>query len=1471
MLKHIIIVLFLFLAPVLLAQNNGIVFTQNVKQYPSNVLYKADLLGGLLFLESNCLTYVFNDEKKTILNAFTNHPHQSKSADSIVTTHSYKVHFVNKSEKCIIQASDQVEGYENYFIGKDKSKWSTKVKSFLRVTYSNLWDGIDLVMYQTGNNLKYDFVVHPGANPNQIKLRYEGIDSIKITQNNIVLKTAINDVIERKPVSYQYNTEGKDTVQTFYVLDDSKKTVSYRIYKYDHSRTLFIDPELVFSTYTGSKSDNWGFTATFDNDGNVYSGGIEYINVYDTRSLPNGYPVLLGAFQQTNKGGDCEIVIIKYDHTGSKRLYATYLGGSNAELPHSMVVNSKNELVLYGTTSSPDFPVVNAYDNSFNGGETIEYDNILFPGGLDLFVAKLSPDGSNLQASTFIGGSQNDGMNFNNSINPDLMRTGNGALYYNYGDGVRGEVIVDKSDNVYVGTSTYSTDFPIVGGFQSANRGKQEGVVMKLNASLSSLEWSSYFGGTDDDAIYSLDIDADNTVYVAGGTNSTNLKTTAGVLKPASLGGTADAFVAKIKSDGSAIESASYWGSSAYDQAYFVRVDKTKHIYLYGQTGASGNTLLINATYGQPNSGQFISKLSNTLDTVIWSTVFGTGVNQPNISPTAMSVDVCNRIYLAGAGREWPLDPIGYIYNPVTDLYRQGFDWSNVKGTKNMPLTADAYQTVTDGQDFYFMVMDDKASSLEYATFFGEQYDNGAWYYDKKTKLYSVTGCPEGGTDHVDGGTSRFDKVGRIYQSVCASCGSCDAFPTFPNPGAWSNHNNSGNCNNATLVFDIHRDQMQSNFSLVPTDNSCNPFLLDFKNTSVIVDTIKVQFVWDFGDGSPKSNIRSPQHLYDKAGKYLVTLTVKDNRSCNLVDSVKYPIEIIDTVGVTSLSTVSICHGDSIVLGKVFPSDPPATYVWTPTIKLSKNTDPNPYAKPDTTTTYKLVVKQSGCIKTFSQKVIVFNSAFKIEIQQLAGGSNNKVCYNSPARLKLKANEPAKMVVWAYDRSFKKPINTLIDSILDFTLVKDTMIYVKAQGKYCGNVANDSIYLKVVKPSLLKTSNDTLLCKGTSVSLNVKNDNPAVALTVKWTPTAIVQSGQGSNTVKVKPESTTIVTALGTSAEGCTVTKTFSISVDDLNIDSSSFKNISCYNTNDAAIKISAKGISPFTFMWNDGLNSNSRINLTEKTYIITVTDNAHCSKTDTFIVINPSQLIVNKTINNITCHQVCNGAFYTIAEGGSKPYKYKWNTTDTTSYLANKCKGTYLVTITDSRGCKASVNGIIGLTEKLPKLALTASDTQIYKTQKVVLTTITNAPDSISYHWMPEPSIEFPYRAITSARPDTTTTFFVIATDKYGCNAMDTITIFVKDFKCDIPNVYVPNAFSPNDDKVNDVLFVESKVVDSLYFAIYTRWGEKVFETTDITKGWDGSYKGEKLSSAVFVYYLDATCINRQRLKKKGNISLLR
>ncbi|MDD2345469.1 MAG: gliding motility-associated C-terminal domain-containing protein, partial [Bacteroidales bacterium] len=120
-------------------------------------------------------------------------------------------------------------------------------------------------------------------------------------------------------------------------------------------------------------------------------------------------------------------------------------------------------------------------------------------------------------------------------------------------------------------------------------------------------------------------------------------------------------------------------------------------------------------------------------------------------------------------------------------------------------------------------------------------------------------------------------------------------------------------------------------------------------------------------------------------------------------------------------------------------------------------------------------------------------------------------------------------------------------------------------------------------------------------------------------------------------------------------------------------------------------------------------------------------------------------------------------------------------------------------------------------------------------------------------------------------TEYVVYVSDQYGCLLSDTVRITVLEVICDEPFVYVPNAFTPNGDGNNDVLFVRSDIVVDIIFAVYDRWGEKIFETTELNKGWDGTYKGKKSDSGVFVYYLDATCLNRDKLVKKGNVTLIR
>ena len=172
-----------------------------------------------------------------------------------------------------------------------------------------------------------------------------------------------------------------------------------------------------------------------------------------------------------------------------------------------------------------------------------------FPDGSDIFVSRLSTNGGNLLASTFLGGSDNDGLN----TAPKLK--------FNYADEVRGEIDIDQNNNIYIATCTQSTDFPIVGGFQNLNKGGQEGCIVKMDNQLSSIIWSSYLGENADDAIYSLALDKDDNIYVTGGTASALFPTTANAYQTLHQDTLkADAFISLISSNGSQILYSSLYG-----------------------------------------------------------------------------------------------------------------------------------------------------------------------------------------------------------------------------------------------------------------------------------------------------------------------------------------------------------------------------------------------------------------------------------------------------------------------------------------------------------------------------------------------------------------------------------------------------------------------------------------------------------------------------------------------------------------------------------------------------------------------------------------------------------------------------------------------------------------------------------------------------------------------------------------------
>lgn len=736
-------------------------FIQNKNQWDKSVQYMAAIPGGKLFLQNQALLYAFSDNSYLSQHG-TPGNYTNNKAPGKVKAHAYSVSFLGASAKPILSGKKATKMLRNYFTGNDPARWAAGVRAYEEVSYEELYPGIAMHLYELKQHLKYEFLIQPRINPVAIRMQYKGADKISLVNGELHIKTSVNEVIEQKPYAYQVVNNQEIEVPCSFKLEQN--VVSFVFPEgYNTALPLVIDPTLVFSTFSGSRADNWGFTATYDQDGNMYSGGI-------VDGI--GFPATVGA-TDASWNGDWDISILKYktDAAGAASLlYATYLGGSLAEIPSSLIVNSKNELLILGSTGSPDFPATaGSYDESFNRGtETVPLGGIYFAQGSDLFISRLSSDGSKLLASTFLGGSGNEGV-----LSNEPSRDAGGRIISahpldkNYGDQFRGDIFTDSTDNVYIVSSTQSINFPVRGGFQTRNRGANDAVVAKFTAALS-LTWSSYLGGSGADAAYSVQMDTNGNIFVAGGTTSPDLAKTTGTFKAAYQGGRADGFIARINSSGTNLEQLSYIGTSDYDQVFFVQLDINNDVYLLGQS--LGSYPVLGNVHSTSNGKQFIQKLNNTLTTSIFSTVFGATNASPNsllnISPTAFLVDNCSRIYVSGWGGD-------------TGEYGNGT-------TLNMPVTNDAYQKTTDGRDFYLMLLSQDATKLEYATFIGGT---------------SVHG------EHVDGGTSRFDKRGFVYQAVCGGCRGTSAFPTTPN--AWSRVNGTiglpnPNCNNAAFKFEVN-------------------------------------------------------------------------------------------------------------------------------------------------------------------------------------------------------------------------------------------------------------------------------------------------------------------------------------------------------------------------------------------------------------------------------------------------------------------------------------------------------------------------------------------------------------------------------------------------------------------------------------------------------------------------------------------
>lgn len=904
-------VLFLLL-PIVAIGGGPLEFIENRNQWEPWIDFGARVPGGNMYINAGGFHYyLFNQER-------LQHLHEGSDGDESTGAHDigrtidgqYVSMRWEGTSPAEARPFGRNEAYYNYFLGNEPSRYASEVRSYSGVLYPEVYEGIDLKVYASGQNLKYDFIVAPGADPTCIGGVYAGMDNISIDDNgNLYIHTLAGDLIEKRPYAYQVIAGRKIEIRCEFVLKGDRISFSFPG-GYDDCESLVIDPLLIFSTYSGSTADNWGSTATPGEHGTLYSAGVT-----NPQNFQGNFPVRPGAFQ-TAYGGWYDVGILKYDSTGRKLLYASYLGGVASDSPHSLIVDdTTGDLLVLGTTSSADFPVtVGAIDTAFGGGagtaNVIEYFN-----GSDIFVARISSDGTKLRACTFLGGAYNDGLNATFA-----------GLTRNYGDELRGDIITDNEGNVYISSVTSSLDMILHNSYSTTYKGgTTDAIVLKLSHNLDEQIWGAFLGGSGADAAYTLKLAANGEVLVAGGTMSADFPVTAGCYQ-GTHAGDADGWIARISADGQSLLSATFTGTSSYDQIYFLDVNENGDVYTYGQTAGSDFPVTA-GVYSNPNSGQFIQKLTPDLSALVFSTVFGSGRGIPDISPTAFLVNECNNLYMTG----W-----GGVVNSATNHWQSD--------TRGMPLTPDAYQTTTSGSDFYFMVLTEDASEFLYGTYLGGN--------SSRT--------------HVDGGTSRFDKGGIVYHAVCSGCAAFNAtdnptsdFPTTAD--AWSNVNRSQNCNNAAFKFDLAslRARVQSNsisFDAPGLSQTCLPDPIVFQNLSVGGE----QFRWEMGDGTEiiKSDTSMVVHRYAEAGRYMVKLVAIDPGTCIGKDSTTLFVDVYRKQGVVQ-GDDEICKGDAYQLD----ASGGAQYHWISGDGSFESHEQRPTLVPDTTTRYFVTVTEAnGCV-----------------------------------------------------------------------------------------------------------------------------------------------------------------------------------------------------------------------------------------------------------------------------------------------------------------------------------------------------------------------------------------------------------------------------------------------------------------------------------------------------------------------------
>ncbi len=683
-------------------------FIENRGQIDNSIKYYVQTFGcRVLVTDSGEIIYTLPGSEPA------NPDNGGENDESVRLTNSGLTEKLVNGELTGVEGKEKNQAVMNFFRGRDESGWKRNVPSYNTISYGEVYKGIEFQFRAYGGNIEKLFLIDPGAKPENIRIQMNGAKSLIVNRSGELEAETDGGLLSfTRPVAYQEHNGKKSKIPVKYVVD--KNEYGFEVGNYDTDRLLVIDP-LISSTFVGGSGidDRYEPSITLDREGNVYITGFTY---------SQDFPTTTGAYRTDFTGGSTDRFVSKFSSDLSTLIASTFLGGmgdragfvsgEGAELGHAIDIDQDGNVFLAGYTESSDFPVTSgSFDESYNGGR-------------EVYISKLSGDLSSLLASTFVGGSGDEGykwprIDMTLSRNGDVFVAGlthsmdfptSQSAYddtYNggpeSGDGFivklnngltellastfvggsenewRLSIALNSSEDVFLCGETESSDFPTTRDVYDRSFNVMKDIfISKFSHNLSHLKASTFFGGSKLEEALALEIDGDGGIYIAGYTESQDFPTTQNAYSREWAGGDRDAYIARFDTNLRTLHSSTLLGGVNREMCRDLALDKEGNVYVTGNTASSDFPV----TAGAFSTGElkrndiFVSKFSAGLDRLLVSSYFG---GSSEDAAFCLTFDSKGYVYLAGftLSQDFPATSGAYdnSYNGgINDCFIMKFD-----------------------------------------------------------------------------------------------------------------------------------------------------------------------------------------------------------------------------------------------------------------------------------------------------------------------------------------------------------------------------------------------------------------------------------------------------------------------------------------------------------------------------------------------------------------------------------------------------------------------------------------------------------------------------------------------------------------------------------------------------------------------------------------------------------------------------